>query len=59
MAPVAQSRVGAFLRTHHAGAVWALLALSVVAALLLPLAGKKCFLDEKALLVGGVFPTVR
>lgn len=40
-------------------AVWTLLLLSAASFLLLPLAAQKCFLDEKALLVGGAVPTVR
>lgn len=40
-------------------AAWALFVLGVAAFVLMPLAGKNCFLDEKALLVGGALPTVR
>lgn len=40
-------------------AVWTLLLLSAASFLLLPLAAQKCFLDEKALLVGGAVPSVR
>ncbi|KAL4423490.1 hypothetical protein ABPG77_003623 [Micractinium sp. CCAP 211/92] len=47
----------ALARAQPAG--WALFVLGVAAFLLLPLAGKKCYLDEKALLVGGAAPTIR
>lgn len=40
-------------------AAWALFALGVAAFVLMPLAGKQCYLDEKALLVGGALPIVR
>ena len=39
--------------------MWTLFSLGVAAVLALPLAGKNCYLDEKALLVGGSFSTVR
>ncbi len=47
----------ALARAQPAG--WAVFVLGVAAFLLLPLAGKKCYLDEKALLVGGAAPTIR
>ncbi|KAL4859670.1 Glycosylphosphatidylinositol anchor attachment 1 protein [Chlorella vulgaris] len=40
------------------GCVWAVLVLAVAAILLLPLSANKCYLDEKALLVGGAQPSV-
>lgn len=40
-------------------AAWALFVLGVASFVLMPLAGKNCYLDEKALLVGGALPTVR
>ena len=40
-------------------AVWALLVAGIASFLLLPLAAKRCYLDEKALLVGGALPTIR
>jgi len=40
-------------------AAWALLALGFAAFLLLPLGAQHCYLDEKALLVGGSVPTIR
>ena len=39
--------------------VWALVLLGFTALVLLPLAAQKCYLDEKALLVGGAVSTVR
>ena len=48
-AAVARAQVGA----------WALLALGCAAFVLLPLSGRRCYLDEKALLVGGALPTTR
>ena len=44
---------------HVRHAAWVLVALGVVAFLLLPLAAKKCYLDEKALLLGGSLPSTR
>ena len=40
-------------------AVWVLWVAGIAAFLLLPLAAKRCYLDEKALLVGGALPTIR
>jgi hypothetical protein len=40
-------------------AVWVLWVTGIAAFLLLPLAAKRCYLDEKALLVGGALPTIR
>ena len=40
-------------------AVWLLLVAGIAAFLLLPMAAKRCYLDEKALLVGGALPTIR
>ena len=40
-------------------AVWLTLAAGIAAFLLLPLAARRCYLDEKALLVGGALPTIR
>lgn len=57
--PSKLQRIGAAALWAAQPAVWLLLALGVTAFLLLPLAAKKCYLDEKALLVGGTVPTVR
>lgn len=57
--PSRLQRVAAALRRYAQACVWALVAAGLAAFLLLPLAAKRCYLDEKALLVGGAQPTVR
>lgn len=59
MRPNRLHRIAAAAVARAQPASWALLSLGVAAFLLLPLAGKKCYLDEKALLVGGAVPTIR
>ena len=52
-------RIAQFALRNAQRTVWALVLLGISAFLLLPLAANKCYLDEKALLVGGALPTVR
>ena len=49
----------AALAARAQAAALLLLIAAAAACLALPLAARKCFLDEKALLVGGALPTVR
>lgn len=60
MAPASKiKRALQALPAYAEAAAWALLLAGVTAFALLPLAAKRCYLDEKALLVGGSLPTVR
>lgn len=57
--PTKLQRLGAALAARAQAGALLLLCAGVAAALLAPLSARKCYLDEKALLVGGALPTVR